>query len=81
MYGTLTAKLFILDWVCGVTMASSQSLVIYNEEIIPSHHKPEKTFQFGDHRIQIKQNWADEGVAGIVWDAVSCVGNAVEHYL
>lgn len=47
------------------------ALVLYDEDSILPHHKPEKSFTFGDHVIIIKQNWAKDGVAGVVWDAVS----------
>ena len=49
----------------------SSALVLYDETVILPHHKPEKTFTFADQHIAIKQNWAGDGVAGVVSDAVS----------
>ena len=61
----------LYTWIGVVRMeAKSGALVLYDEQALPAHYKPYKNFQFGDHHISIKQSWAEDGVAGIVWDAV-----------
>lgn len=52
-------------------LQAESSLVLYDESAIPPHYKPFKHFTFGNHSVTIKQNWAEQGVAGVVWDAVS----------
>lgn len=36
---------------------------------LPIFHEAERQFTFANQSIWIKQNWADSGVAGVVWDA------------
>ncbi|KAF6032390.1 METTL21A [Bugula neritina] len=50
-------------------LQAESSLVLYDESAIPPHYKPFKHFTFGNHSVTIKQNWAEQGVAGVVWDA------------
>lgn len=57
----------------GKAVDNSAALVLYDESVIPSHHRSEKLFQFSDLVIRIKQNWSRDGLAGVVWDAVSCM--------
>lgn len=56
-----------------VPEANNGALVVYDETILLPHHKPHQSFQFGLNNISIKQTWAVDGVAGVVWDAVSIV--------
>ena len=49
------------------------AVVLYNEESILPLHKSQRTFNFVSRDIQIKQNWAELGVAAVVWDAVCIV--------
>ena len=36
---------------------------------LPIFHESERQFTFANQSIWIQQNWADSGVAGVVWDA------------
>ncbi len=47
------------------------ALVLYDESRVLPFHKDERNFIFGDHKIVIRQNWRDVGIAAVVWDAVS----------
>lgn len=50
------------------------ALVPYEETAgmgLQKFHKPLATFSFANHRIQIRQDWRQLGVAAVVWDAVS----------
>uniref|UniRef100_A0A8C5XJP8 Methyltransferase 21A, HSPA lysine n=1 Tax=Microcebus murinus TaxID=30608 RepID=A0A8C5XJP8_MICMU len=49
------------------------ALVPYEETAgvgLRAFHKPLATFSFANHRIQIRQDWRQLGVAAVVWDAV-----------
>lgn len=46
------------------------ALVLYDEDVLPPHHKPHQFFEFGDSKISIRQTWTEDGVAGVVWEAV-----------
>ncbi|XP_076471986.1 protein N-lysine methyltransferase METTL21A-like isoform X2 [Babylonia areolata] len=48
---------------------SGMALVLYNEESIPTHYKPQRQFTFLGHTLTIAQSWGKHGVAGVVWDS------------
>lgn len=58
--------------LCTVMSAahSGNALVLYDESTILPHHKPHKSFNFGGSKVTIRQSWTQDGVAGVVWDAV-----------
>lgn len=37
--------------------------------LLPMFHEARRTFTFGNQTIEIQQDWANAGVAGVVWDA------------
>ncbi len=47
------------------------AVVLYDESQLTPFHKEYREFSFKEHRVKIKQNWRDIGVAAVVWDAVS----------
>ena len=55
----------------AMSAQASSALVPYDESKIQPHHRSELSFSFGDVQLRIKQTWETDGVAGVVWDAVS----------
>lgn len=54
----------------NVASCSQFAVVPYDETIIPDFHRLQRKFVFGNnHHVTIQQNWADGGVAAVVWDA------------
>lgn len=47
------------------------AIVPYDSSALPPMHVERKEFKFAGRLLHIKQNWAELGVAAIVWDAVS----------
>ena len=47
------------------------AVVLYDESQITPFQKEYREFSFNEHKVKIKQNWRDIGVAAVVWDAVS----------
>jgi hypothetical protein len=49
------------------------ALVPYNEDniVLSTFHMHERHFTFLGHTLTIAQDWGRQGVAAVVWDAVS----------
>ncbi|XP_067948497.1 protein N-lysine methyltransferase METTL21A-like [Watersipora subatra] len=71
MESTLMSSIIVFLVITSKMSAKGDSgaLVLYDENNVLPQHKPYKHFQFGSNKISIRQNWAHDGVAGIVWDA------------
>ncbi|XP_077627346.1 protein N-lysine methyltransferase METTL21A isoform X3 [Crocuta crocuta] len=57
------------------------ALVPYEETAgmgLQKFHKPLATFSFANHRIQIRQDWRQLGVAAVVWDAAVVLSTYLE---
>nr|XP_012607547.1 protein N-lysine methyltransferase METTL21A isoform X6 [Microcebus murinus] len=57
------------------------ALVPYEETAgvgLRAFHKPLATFSFANHRIQIRQDWRQLGVAAVVWDAAIVLSTYLE---
>ncbi|XP_069339656.1 protein N-lysine methyltransferase METTL21A isoform X1 [Eulemur rufifrons] len=57
------------------------ALVPYEETAgvgLQKFHKPLATFSFANHRIQIRQDWRQLGVAAVVWDAAIVLSTYLE---
>ena len=60
-----------------------QALVLYDETKVAPMHHTERTFMFAGQRVAIKQNWADVGIAAVVWEAVcylNCMASLIKIY-
>nr|XP_054767020.1 protein N-lysine methyltransferase METTL21A-like [Lytechinus pictus] len=54
---------------CSSVPSSENALVLYSPPILERFHRSERTFHLANRNFSIKQNWADFGVAAVVWDA------------
>lgn len=50
--------------------SNENAIVLYSPPIFEQFHQSERTFHLASRDFSIKQNWADFGVAAVVWDAV-----------
>ncbi|XP_072181291.1 protein N-lysine methyltransferase METTL21A-like [Diadema setosum] len=54
---------------CEQRPAASNSLVLYNPTFLQPFRLSSRTFNFANRDFTIRQNWADFGVAAVVWDS------------
>ncbi|XP_071510468.1 protein N-lysine methyltransferase METTL21A-like [Diadema antillarum] len=54
---------------CEQRPAASNSLVLYNPTYLQPFSLTSRTFNFANRDFTIRQNWADFGVAAVVWDS------------
>ena len=55
-------------------------LVLYDPSKLLPMHRPKLRYEICNRTIEIEQEWAELGLSGVVWDAVSlCIGHTL-HY-
>eukprot|EP00795_Rhopilema_esculentum_P014743 gene14743-5849_t len=56
------------------------ALVPYTRnDYLPMFHEETRSFKYANHTIEINQNWANSGVAGVVWDAALILGTFLQN--
>ena len=56
------------------------ALVPYTRnDYLPMFHENSRSFKYANHTIEISQNWANSGVAGVVWDAALVLGTFLQN--
>ena len=65
--------------------STSYALIPYTPGggVLSQFYEPEKAFNFPNLKrsIVIRQDWSSNGVAGVVWEAVSCCSSSVDFLL
>lgn len=61
----------VINGMCSANAGETCSaLVPYLTPLLPHFHEDERSITIGGRRFTMRQNWNENGVAGVVWDSV-----------